>query len=241
TMERVAVALLGAALVLPACLVSQEDHIIQPLPAPKNQPPRILESLLQPPSRFVTVRNGTDCPNLTFLASVSDPDVGDTLIYNFYLDPDLFPAFVKQATIINNGQADRSEPASRFVTVRNGSDCPNLIFLVPVSDPDVDDSLIYNFYVDPDLFPAFVKQATITNNDQVDRSDPASYEVSFATPGPLQQPGDHVVEVLVADGALVNRDPQPKKVPLLDGGTGLDPTYAVTYAWTVTVLAGPCP
>ncbi len=179
TMERVAVALLGAALVLPACLVSQEDHIIQPLPAPKNQPPRIVESLLQ--------------------------------------------------------------PASRFVTVRNGSDCPNLIFLVPVSDPDVDDTLIYNFYVDPDLFPAFVKQATITNNDQVDRSDPASYEVSFATPGPLQQPGDHVVEVLVADGALVNRDPQPKKVPLLDGGTGLDPTYAVTYAWTVTVLAGPCP
>jgi len=179
TAVRVVVALLGAALVLPACLVPQEDHVIQPLPPPKNQPPRILESLLQPPSRFVTVRNGTDCPNLTFLASVSDPDVGDTLIYNFYLDPDLFPAFVKQATIINNGQADRSEPAS--------------------------------------------------------------YEVSFAIPGPLQQPGDHVVEVLVADGALVNRDPQPRKVTLLDGGTALDSTYAVTYAWTVTVLAGPCP
>jgi hypothetical protein len=86
-----------------------------------------------------------------------------------------------------------------------------------------------------------VKQATITNNGQAERSDPASYEVSFATPGPLQQPGDHVVEVLVADGALVNRDPQPRTVILLDGGTALDPSYAVTYAWTVTVLAGPCP
>jgi len=171
--------LLAGAVLLPACLLPQEDHIIQELPPPLNQPPRILEDLLQPASRFVTVKNGSDCPNLTFLAPVSDPDVLDTLIYNFYVDPDLFPAFVKQATIPINGQADRSEPAT--------------------------------------------------------------YEVSFATPGPLQQPGDHVVEVLVSDGALVNRDPQPRKVTLLDGGTALDPSYAVTYAWTVTAVAGPCP
>jgi hypothetical protein len=179
SVPRIVLFLLAAAVVLPACLLPQEDHIIQPLPPLMNQPPRILENLLQPSSRFVTVRNGTDCPNLTFLAPVSDPDITDTLIYNFYVDPDLFPAFVKQATINNNGQADRS--------------------------------------------------------------DPATYEVSFATPGPLQQPGDHVVEVLVSDGALVNRDPQPRKVILLDGGTGLDVTYAVTYAWTVTVVQGACP
>lgn len=170
--------LLGAAVVLPACLVSQEDHIIQPLPPAANQPPRILEDVLQ--------------------------------------------------------------PASRFVTVHNGSDCPNLIFSAPVSDPDVADTLIYNFYVDPDLFPPFVKQATITNNGQANRADPAIYEVSFATPGPLQQPGEHVVEVLVSDGALVGRDPQPRPIILLDGGTGLEPTYAVTFAWTVTTVAGPC-
>jgi hypothetical protein len=176
---RLAGLLLGAAVLLPACLLPQEDHLIQPLPPLMNQPPRILEHLLQPASRFVTVRNGSDCPNLTFLAPVSDPDVSDTLIYNFYVDPDLFPAFVKQATINNNGMAVRS--------------------------------------------------------------DPATYEVSFATPGPLQQPGDHVVEVLVSDGALVNREPQPRKVTLLDGGTALDPSYAVTYAWTVTAVAGPCP
>ena len=178
TAGRVAGLLLGGALLLPACLLSQEDHIIQPLPPAANQPPRILESLLRPPSRFVTVRNGLDCPNLAFSAAVSDPDVGDALIYNFYVDPDLFPAFVKQAPIAPSGQADRA--------------------------------------------------------------DPATYEVSFATPGPLQQPGEHVVEVLVSDGALVNRDPQPRKVTLLDGGTLLEPTYAVTYAWTVTAVAGPC-
>ena len=176
---RVTGALLAAALALPACLISQEDHIIEPLPPRMNQPPFIREDKLEPPSRFVTVRNGAGCPNLTFLAPVSDPDVGDTLIYNFYVDADVNPNFVKQATLSNNGLPDRS--------------------------------------------------------------DPATYEVSFAAPGPLQQPGDHVVEVLVADGALVNRDPQPRTVILLDGGTAEDPSYAVTYAWIVTVIAGPCP
>jgi hypothetical protein len=174
--------LLVGALLLPACLLPQEDHVIQDLPPPTNLPPRILENLLQPANRFVTVRNGSDCPNLVFLAPVSDPDFGDTLFYNYYVDANLFPAFVKQATI--------------------------------VPPP---------------------------NNQQADRSEPASYEVSFAAPGPLQQPGDHVVEVLVADGPLVNRDPQPRPITLVDGGAGFEPTYAVTYAWTVTVVAGPCP
>lgn len=179
TAGRVVGLLLGGAVLLPACLLPQEDHIIQPLPPAANQPPRILENLLQPANRFVTVQNGSACPNLSFLAPVSDPDFNDTLIYNFYVDPNLFPPFVKQATISPSGQADRAQPAS--------------------------------------------------------------YEVSFATPGPLQQPGEHVVEVLVSDGALVNRDPQPRQIVLLDGGIGLEPTYAVTYAWTVTVVAGSCP
>ena len=181
TAGRVVGLLLAGAVLLPACLLPQEDHVIQELPPEANQPPRIVENLLQ--------------------------------------------------------------PANRFVAVRNGSDCPNLIFLAPVSDPNVADRLTYNFYVDPNLFPAFVKQATIppNPNEQPDRAEPASYEVSFATPGPLQQPGDHVVEVLVSDGALVNREPQPRPIILLDGGTGFQPTYAVTYAWTVTVVAGPCP
>ena len=161
------------------CLLPQEDHILEDLPPEMNQPPRILENLLQPAGRFVSVRNGADCPNLTFLAPVSDPDVDDTIIYNFYIDPDLDPAFVKQSQLGNNGQADRP--------------------------------------------------------------DPATLEVSFATTGPLQRPGEHVVEVLVSDGTLVNRDPQPRPVKLPDGGTVLDTTYAVTYAWVVTVSAGSCP
>ncbi len=177
--DRLVGTLLAAALVLPACIIPQTDNILEPIPPKQNQPPRILENLVQPPGRFVTVRNGPGCPNLAFVA--------------------------------------------------------------PVSDPDVTDVLVYNFYVDADLNPAFVKQAVIGTDGQVVRSEPATYEVSFATANPLQQPGDHVVEVLVADGQLVGRTPLPKLVQLPDGGTVQATTYAVTYAWTVTVTAGDCP
>jgi hypothetical protein len=169
----------AGAILLCGCLIPQEDHVLGDLPPRKNQPPQILENLLQPANRFVTVQNGANCPDLSFVA--------------------------------------------------------------PVSDPDVDDRLIYNFYVDPDLNPAFVKQAILANGGSPQRPEPATYEVSFAVAGPLQQPGEHVVELLLADGPLVNREPQPRVVTLLDGGTALDPSYAVTYAWVVTVNPGPCP
>jgi hypothetical protein len=136
---------------------------------------------------------------------------------------------------------DTLQPPGRFVTVKNGAGCPNLAFVVTVADPDVNDTLYYNFYVDADLNPSFVKQGVIGTDGQVVRSEPATYEVSFATANPLQQPGDHVVEVLVADGPLVGRTPVPRRVPLPDGGVGTDPSYAVSYAWTVTVVAGACP
>ena len=58
---RVTGVLLLGAIALPACLISQEDHIIQPLPPAMNQPPFIREDKLQPPSRFVTVVPGP-CP-----------------------------------------------------------------------------------------------------------------------------------------------------------------------------------
>jgi hypothetical protein len=167
------------AILLGGCLLPQEDHILGDLPPRMNQPPQIVESLLTPASRFVTVQNGGNCPLLTFKA--------------------------------------------------------------PVSDPDVEDRLIYNYYIDPNLNPGFVKQAILPNGGSPQRPDPAQLDVSFAVAGPLQQPGQHVVEVLVADGPLVNRDPQPRVVTLLDGGTALDPSYAVTYAWVVTVNPGPCP
>lgn len=136
---------------------------------------------------------------------------------------------------------DSLQPPGRFVTVRNGSGCPNLAFVATAADPDVKDTLYYNFYVDADLNPGFVKQGVIGPDGQVVRSEPASYEVSFATANPLQQAGDHVVEVLVADGPLIGRTPVPRDVPLPDGGVGKDPSYAVSYAWTVTVVAGACP
>ncbi|HSP18974.1 MAG TPA: hypothetical protein VLQ79_05655 [Myxococcaceae bacterium] len=179
--QRVVPMVLAAALALAACIIPQTDNIlVEPIPEALNRPPRILEDTLQPPGRFVTVKNGSGCPNLGFVATVADPDLADTLYYDFFVDGDLSPGFVKQGVIGTDGQVVRSEPAT--------------------------------------------------------------YEVSFAIPNPLQQPGDHVVEVLVADAPLVGRTPQPPRpVRLPDGGTYQDASYAVSYAWTVTVVAGACP
>ncbi|MGZ6131132.1 MAG: hypothetical protein ACXWLF_03855, partial [Myxococcaceae bacterium] len=136
--DRLLLTLLASALVLPACIIPQTDNILEPIPQALNQAPRILEDTLQPPGRFVTVKNGAGCPNLAFVVTVADADLTDTLYYNFYVDADVNPSFVKQGVIGTDGQVVRSEPAT--------------------------------------------------------------YEVSFATANPLQQAGDHVVEVLVADG-----------------------------------------
>ncbi|MGZ3481218.1 MAG: hypothetical protein ACXU81_12760, partial [Myxococcaceae bacterium] len=111
--DRVLLMLLAAALGLAACIIPQTDNIlVEPIPPALNQPPRILEDTLQPPGRFVTVKNGSGCPNLAFVVTVADANVKDTLYYNFYVDADLNPSFVKQGVIGTEGQVVRSEPAT---------------------------------------------------------------------------------------------------------------------------------
>jgi hypothetical protein len=133
------------------------------------------------------------------------------------------------------------QPSSRIFTVDGGAGCPALVFTAPVEDPDTLDVLFYDFYVDADVNPADVAQGLIPASGTLLRSQRATYTVDFASPGPVQTPGTHLVEVLVADGPLVNRVPLPRSVALGDGGTRLDPTFVVSYAWQVTVSGSPCP
>jgi hypothetical protein len=161
------------------CLLPQEDNILVDIPPPLNRPPAILEAEVQPASRVFTVDGGPGCPDLVFSAPVEDPDVGDTLYFDFYVDAQSDSALVAQGTVPPNGSATRTEPAT--------------------------------------------------------------YSVDFSTTGMVQTPGIHLVEVLVADGPLVNGMPQPKVVPLDDGGTRTDQTFAVSYTWLVTVTDGGCP
>jgi hypothetical protein len=54
---------------------------------------------------------------------------------------------------------------------------------------------------------------------------------------PLRTLGEHVVEVLVADGEIRNREPQQSYAP--DGGI-INPRYADSHAWFVSVKSTDC-
>jgi hypothetical protein len=129
------------------------------------------------------------------------------------------------------------QPSSRSFTVDGGQGCPTLVFSAPVEDPDLEDILYFDYYVDTTQ----VEQGTIPPSGNAFRTVAATYTVDFADGGPVQTPGPHVVEVLVADGPLVNGTPVPRTVTLPDGGTRIDTTYAVSYVWLVTVTGGACP
>jgi hypothetical protein len=162
-----------------ACLLPQDDTILEDIPPPVNQPPAIVEDGAQPPTRIFSVDGGAGCPDLTFSVPVEDPDLEDTLYFDFYVDSTADTGQVAQGTV---------PPSGGFI-----------------------------------------------------RTELASYTVDFSKSGPVQTPGMHLVEVLVADGPLVNGVPLPRTVSLPDGGTRVDPTFSVSYTWLVTVTGGNCP
>ncbi|HMK74028.1 MAG TPA: hypothetical protein VK454_11860 [Myxococcaceae bacterium] len=166
---------LAAAFLGGACLIPQEDNILPDLPPPLNQPPRIVESEVQPPETLFSVDGGTGCPPLLFQAPVEDPDVNDLLFFEYFVDANS----VVQGTIPPSGAPLRTEEAA--------------------------------------------------------------YTVTFPSGTPASNPGIHLVELVVADGPLINRVPLPRTVPLPDGGSRVDPTFAVSHAWQVTVTGGACP
>jgi hypothetical protein len=133
------------------------------------------------------------------------------------------------------------QPASRIFTVDGGTGCPALVFSAPVQDPDLQDILYYDYYVDSLADTGQVAQGTVQPSGSLVRTETATYTVDFADAGKVQTPGTHYVEVLVADGPLVNGVPIPRTVVLPDGGTRIDATFTASYVWLVTVTGGPCP
>jgi hypothetical protein len=58
------------------CFWPQDDQLFPTLPPPKNRPPRIILSLVKPPSIDTSYKPGCDLP---FSFSVEDPDVSDVI------------------------------------------------------------------------------------------------------------------------------------------------------------------
>jgi hypothetical protein len=71
-------------LALSGCLIPQESRILEPVPAVRNRPPRILEELVTP-DRVIRTNNGPNCPRLDFAYKVEDPDVEDNLTTRWYI------------------------------------------------------------------------------------------------------------------------------------------------------------
>jgi hypothetical protein len=140
------------------------------------------------------------------------------------------------------------QPSERIVRGYGSDDLCQLNFVAIVEDPDVDDRLVAYWYVDYDPTRNQGEDARSViqpKNSKVIRDDRATFQVSFnsADFNRLNVPGDHIVEVVVTDTALVEgREPDASStLTLLDGGTVTDPGYTATYVWFVrTEAAGGC-
>jgi hypothetical protein len=139
--------------------------------------------------------------------------------------------------------AEDSVSPGRIVNTGNQTTCPPLTFSAAVEDDDVGDSLNAYWYISDltNLATLPSAESSIANpTGEVRRKDPAQLTINFAAPNPLQTPGVHVVELVLADGTVINRVPQPRDL-LPDGGVGT-PAFAVSYAWVVNVSSGTlCP
>lgn len=140
------------------------------------------------------------------------------------------------------------QPSNRIIR-GYGSDLCRLTFEAIVEDLDVDDRLVAYWFVDYD--PTQTRGEDDRNviepkESKVARDERATFQVDFGSAdfNRLNLPGDHVVELVVTDTALVEgREPDASRtIPLSNGTTITDPGYIATYVWFVrTEAGGRCP
>jgi hypothetical protein len=71
---------------LNACVLSQEDRVLN-IPPLRNRPPRIMEELaVSPDPRKKVLAPSDGCPPLEFSFYAEDPDIKDTLTVRWYVD-----------------------------------------------------------------------------------------------------------------------------------------------------------
>lgn len=159
---------IAVALPMSACLIPQDDRLLEYPPSARNRPVRILENLVVP-ARLVDLPNGPNCSQ-TFSVRVEDPDVNDPIIVRWFLDN---AEYGPDKILTNNGKPVRDEAATLTLTPSSAG-------------------------------------------------------------SPVANPGTYLLEVLVADWTLNNRDPLPHPT-LPDAGT--NPSYVVSWAWFITVTS----
>jgi hypothetical protein len=138
---------------------------------------------------------------------------------------------------------EQVEPSERILRSFGVGGCV-LIFKVVVEDLDVDDSITVEWYVDynPSNPQGFYRQFAISPTGRPLRDGRGDLEMDLrAANNPLRPPGLHLVEALVTDRNLLNRQPAPPDDVLLpDGGVVKNPGFVTSYSWVVNTVAGEC-
>ncbi|QRK06831.1 hypothetical protein JQX13_43350 [Archangium violaceum] len=140
-----------------------------------------------------------------------------------------------------------AKPSNRIIRGFGTPELCELEFSVPVEDLDLADTLVAYWFVDYD--PNQPRGADSVVNILPDKGAIDAVRDEFAVfrarynsadIGRLNTPGDHVVEVVVTDTALLaGREPQGKSsINLEDGTVYEDRGYTASYAWFVKTEAG---
>ncbi len=156
---------------LSACLLSQEDRVLN-IPPQRNRPPRIMEELPIMPSNRVTVTPQNECPTLEFGFNSEDPDTGDTLRVSWYIDYSLTPrSAVFEQVLTPTGQTIR-ERSTFSVDLTSALSGP--ASFLQVQGTHVVEALLYDWFLDGQRRPIPIDPA-------LDGGIPnLSYVVSYA-------------------------------------------------------------
>jgi len=134
------------------------------------------------------------------------------------------------------------EPDRTTLTLNNGvgggTACAQ-DFTISATDPDLNDTITVQWFVDYDqnLNPRYFREFLLANAGSPVRG-PNTLHMDLNSPGnPLTQQATHVLEALVADGQLINREPQLKSD---DPDAGPNPSYVDRYVWVVKTEPGDC-
>lgn len=137
-------------------------------------------------------------------------------------------------------------PSGQKYKLANGLNCA-VKFQGAVEDQDVSDVINYIFTVDFETAnPIVAKSDSLPNSNKAIRSTPASIEFRAATGGGTSVPkifdvGNHVVQLIVADGQLNSTTLTPNQdiAPTFPDG-GINLRFTDTQTWFVETVPGDC-
>ena len=103
------------------CVLPQEESYLSELPIPPNRPPRIVENQVQPSERIIR-GYGTSLCQLDFSVIVEDPNLGDVISTNWWVDYDpVHPRGADSSDTLAPGQTAVRDERATFHSTFNSA------------------------------------------------------------------------------------------------------------------------